>query len=365
MGKQPWIRNWGFDMVFILSPAWMSVLFVLFFPTICSENQQGISELWWLVLVLFIDVSHVYSTLFRTYFDKRTYKKFLSYYTLIPILGLIVGVILYSINGLLFWRTLAYLAVFHFIRQQYGFFMIYSRLEKSTSIERLIDKLVIYSATMIPILIWHLKGETNFNWFVENDFIYLNKPTFIPWVNSIYALLLSVFLMKEIKYGIRHRTVNLPKYLFLGGTVISWYLGIVVMDGDLSFTLLNVVAHGIPYMALVWHAGNRNKDTLLAPWVKFALTPRYIFLFVFIILGLGFIEEGLWNSLIWQDHNKIFQFSHLVEPVQNEMWLSILVPLLTLPQLTHYLLDGFIWKSNDHDKDWNKAVFKTNTPNFS
>ncbi|HPI54077.1 MAG TPA: hypothetical protein PLU10_05245, partial [Chitinophagaceae bacterium] len=356
--KQPWIRNISFDTAFILSPAWIGVLFVLLFPTICNENQQGISEFWWLMLVLFIDVSHVYSTLFRTYFDKRTYRKFLSYYTLIPILGFIAGITLYSIDGLLFWRVMAYLAVFHFIRQQYGFFMIYCRFEKSTSIERLIDKITIYAATLIPLLIWHLKGETNFNWFVAKDFLYFHEPTFIPWVNSIYTLLLIIFLIKEIKFVIHHRAVNLPKYFFLAGTIISWYLGIVLLDGDLSFTLLNVVAHGIPYMALVWHAGNRNKDTLSAQWVKFALTPNYFFLFLFIILGLGFLEEGLWNSLIWQDHNTIFQFSHLIEPVRNEMWLSILVPLLTLPQLTHYLLDGFIWKSKDRDKDWNKAIHK-------
>jgi len=41
-------------------------------------------------------------------------------YSLVPVLGLTIGIALYSEGELVFWRVLAYLAVFHFIRQQYG-----------------------------------------------------------------------------------------------------------------------------------------------------------------------------------------------------------------------------------------------------
>jgi len=33
-----------------------------------------------------------------------------------------------------------------------------------------------------------------------------------------------------------------------------------------------------------------------------------------------------------------------------------LVPLLTLPQLTHYILDGFIWKIRKDEIKWNNEV---------
>jgi hypothetical protein len=46
-------------------------------------------------------------------------------YSLVPLLGFAIGVALYSEGELVFWRALAYLAVFHFIRQQYGWVALY------------------------------------------------------------------------------------------------------------------------------------------------------------------------------------------------------------------------------------------------
>ncbi|UCJ07051.1 hypothetical protein KTO58_25850 [Chitinophaga pendula] len=41
------------------------------------------------------------------------------------------------------------------------------------------------------------------------------------------------------------------------------------------------------------------------------------------------------------------RYFQLGEPVAGEAWLAVVVPLLALPQLTHYILDGFIWKKRD------------------
>ncbi|WP_185269551.1 hypothetical protein [Chryseobacterium bernardetii] len=62
-----------------------------------------------------------------------------------------------------------------------------------------------------------------------------------------------------------------------------------------------------------------------------------IFLFVGIILGLALVEEFLWETLVW---NEYFSLNLTV----SETLLQFLVPLLVVPQLTHYLLDGFIWR---------------------
>jgi hypothetical protein len=36
--------------------------------------------------------------------------------------------------------------------------------------------------------------------------------------------------------------------------------------------------------------------------------------------------------------------SSLFDPLHHSLALSILVAILVLPQVTHYVLDGFIWK---------------------
>ncbi|MCC6273443.1 MAG: hypothetical protein IT572_08250 [Deltaproteobacteria bacterium] len=40
---------------------------------------------------------------------------------------------------------------------------------------------------------------------------------------------------------------------------------------------------------------------------------------------------------------------------QKNPRLAILVPLLALPQATHYVLDGFIWRMRGGDLEWTHA----------
>ena len=42
-----------------------------------------------------------------------------------PVLAFLAGAMLYSLGSMVFWRVLAYLAVWHFVRQQYGWVALY------------------------------------------------------------------------------------------------------------------------------------------------------------------------------------------------------------------------------------------------
>lgn len=69
-----------------------------------------------------------------------------------------------------------------------------------------------------------------------------------------------------------------------------------------------------------------------------------IFLFVALILGLVLMKEFLWETLVWNEH---FSLNVII----SESLLQFLVPLLVVPQFTHYLMDGFIWKKQ---KDYSR-----------
>ena len=71
------------------------------------------------------------------------------------------------------------------------------------------------------------------------------------------------------------------------------------------------------------------------------LKIRFIF-FISLLLILGFCEEFVWDTFVWHEHNDLF-FNFLSIDVDH-LTLAWLVPLLSLPQITHYILDGFIWK---------------------
>ncbi|HVG16135.1 MAG TPA: hypothetical protein VM935_14290 [Chitinophagaceae bacterium] len=345
MTKQPWIGKPLTDIIFILSPPFISLLVIFLFPAF-FQNNKSLPDVGWVVLILLIDVAHVYSTLYRTYLDPQALRDQRSLLWTIPFTGFVVGVLLYSISDFFYWRLLAYVAVFHFVRQQYGFMRLYSRKENREGLLPLIDKIIIYYATLYPLLFWHLKGDRNFNWFVEGDFVMISMDWLLMILSIIYFIIIALYVLKEIYVWIKFKTFNIPKFSIITGTTLSWYFGIVYFNGDMAFTLLNVVSHGIPYMALVWLYGRKqnNKPGHGSRFLKLVFNQYGILVFLGLVFLLAFIEEGLWDLTVWKEHKNIFRTSGLQELHLDDSLLSIIVPLLTLPQITHYVLDGFIWK---------------------
>src|SRR5688572_3390382 len=345
--KQPWLNSALSDSLFVIGPPFYCLLAVLLFPGFFQSANNEVSLEAWVILILLIDVGHVYSTLFRTYFDKQSLNQHRQLFLYAPLVAFLVSLVLYSFGSLVFWRVLAYLAVFHFVRQQYGLMRLYSRHEKAANWQHWTDKLMIYAATLYPLLFWHLEGERNFNWFLTGDFLAFKLPEMLPFLTGIYGLLIAGFIFKELAFSFKKKRINIPKNLIIFGTALSWYLGIVHFNGDLTFTLFNVVSHGIPYMALVWFYGrkqHRSETASSSGILKYVYGAGGILVFLGIIFGLAFVEEGLWDRFVWQEHQSVFSGFALLPMFQDEVFLGFLIPFLALPQLTHYILDGFIWK---------------------
>ncbi len=358
-----WLYNKTFDLVFILSPPFLAVLFALLFAE--SFAATDILPLWaWVVFVLCIDVSHVYSTLFRTYFNKKEFSENKTLYTVLPLGIFFIGVILHMIGAAVFWRVLAYSAVFHFIRQQYGFLRLYSRNDTESTLSRRIDALLLYTSTLYPIIYWHVNLPRNFRWFTDGDFFTGLPSIFEDIFFVIYLGLILIYLAKEIRIFYLHREFNLAKNLIVFGTALSWYVGIVLLNGDMVFTITNVVTHGIPYISLVWVYGKKqaDKDSSVLILERFqykVFFAKYSFpVFILALLFLGYIEEGLWAGFVWREHLEVFGPFANLPVIRAKDTLSWIVPLLTLPQATHYALDGFIWKIRDSESYWYKLFFK-------
>jgi hypothetical protein len=334
--KQFWIINKTQDIIWIILPGIIPLFLLLLFPTY-FQQQKDVNLIWWLLLVVFVDVAHVYSTLFRFVWEKETRQQYKQHLILIPLISFVFGYILYQYDAFFFWRVLAYIAVFHFVRQQYGIYKLYGCSEKQNSaIIKFTENAAIYATTLYPLVYWHVHKTQSLQWFVVHDFVSLHL-----WAEVVarYAYLFIIFLyiIIQLRAYQKSKFFNLPKHLFLLASAISWYAGIVWLDGDLLFTLFNVLAHGIPYMALVYHTSTK-KNTIIK-------SKQYaVGLFIISILGIAYIEEALWDWFVWQEHGAaFFQQANSYFNV-SDTWLSFLVPLLVVPQLTHYILDGFIWR---------------------
>lgn len=360
--RRSWLKDAKFDLTFILLPSIFSVLIAFIFSDVLGHTEEV--PLWaWLIFILGIDVSHVYSTLFRTYFNSNELRENKALLTLIPLGVWLLGVGLYSIKGILFWRVLTYAAVFHFIRQQYGFLRLYTRDEFQAKKDRWLSALVIHFATLYPIIHWHCHQPRNFHWFIDGDFV-AGLPTPVAQIAGIlYVVILLLYFLNETVNLSKSHSVNLPKNAIVIGTAVSWYVGIVHFNGDMTFTITNVISHGIPYMALVWLYGERQKDKSDSPLIlgkfpyKLFFSKFSILLFLSVLLVFSFLEEGLWAGFVWREHLEAFGVLGRLPQVTAKDTLSWLVPLLTLPQATHYVLDGFIWKVKDSDANWQKVLF--------
>jgi hypothetical protein len=294
------------------------------------DGEKGDTPEWaWIAGVLLIDVAHVWSTLFRTYLDPNELRRRPMLYATVPIAGLAAGVALYSFGSHVFWRCLAYLAVFHFVRQQYGWVMLYrSRCGERDRVGKWVDSAAIYLATIYPLAHWHAHLPRRFWWFLKGDFERIPVLA-ADMLEPLYWIALALYFARTTWRGFP----NPGKDLVVFTTALCWYVGIVAINSDYAFLVTNVVIHGIPYLVLVYWYGWMRGPRPQAGHV------RTIGLFIATVWILAFAEELLWDKAVWKEREWLYGPAW-----ELDRWRWLLVPLLALPQLTHYVLDGFIWR---------------------
>ena len=242
------------------------------------------------------------------------------------------------------------------------------------------DKTAVYIGTVFPVIYWHLTPDRVFNWFIPGDFI-----SFAGLLGTIEASAIgpSLFLAtKLVFYGIwiwaplwwflvhlsigRRYGLAPPtgKIFWVLGTWVNWYLGIVYFNSDLIFTITNVIAHGIPYYALIGIYAHRKMED--GGYGQISGPPKPIFkrvifygLFIIPILMLAMGEEYMWNFLIYREFGEFFEllWAWPGEQISSPVWTAFWIAMLSLPQVVHYLLDGFIWKFNQRNPDLGKYLF--------
>ena len=348
-----WLFSKTIDLLVLYLPVWLCWAVLVSLP---STVVQAELPLWvWVVFVLGIDVAHVWSTLFRTYLDKEEFQHHRRLLVLAPVVSFVVVAGLAWYSTLWFWRVLAYIAVFHFVKQQYGFLALYKARAKDWAIQKTFqDKWVLYWATLYPVLHWHLNQAATFHWFVEGDFVGLYQwmPTLMqhwaslePFANGLYGAILLAWLVEErLKAG----QWQWGKILWMGTTALTWYGGIVHFNSDLVFTITNVVAHGVPYIALLIYYQHQKEQLRTqrapAPW-------RWAAIILPSILLLAWLEEYCWDRWLFNERATFFGVlgDYSAALLQAPWAQALAFGLLTLPQLTHYIIDGFIWRSNAHN----------------
>src|SRR5437867_6868080 len=109
----------------------------------------------------------------------------------------------------------------------------------------------------------------------------------------------------------------------------TWYVGIVYYNSDYSFTVTNVVSHGVPYFGLIWIYCRRKWGLQQRnSWLHSISQPKWIGAFMGILIFLAFLEEWIWDVFVWKQHIAVFGVSNRFVSLAASAGLSLLVPLL-------------------------------------
>ena len=328
----PWLFSCRIDLLTFLGSAAIALgLLIAGIPFGLTDHDTP--DWLWVGAVLMIDVAHVYATGFRVYFDRRELRRRPWLYGLTPVLAFLLGWAVHSENPIWFWRILAYLAVFHFVRQQYGWVALYRSRERDFDrTSWWIDTAAIYFATIYPLIYWHAHLPRRFWWFLPGDFSEI--PIVVAWaMMPFYWAAMVVYVGHCLYRGFVHGVWNPGKDVVVATTAVCWYVGIITFNSDYAFTVTNVIIHGLPYMVLVYFYWNRPGEA------RTIGMGAGLPLFLGVVWALAFLEEWMWDCGVWHERRWLFG-----TPWHLGVFGSVLAPLLAVPQITHYVLDGFIWR---------------------
>jgi len=310
-----------------------------------AAGQAELPTWCWAVFVLGVDVAHVWATLYRVYADREELARRPELYAAAPLVAYALGFAAYQHSPLMFWRLFAYSAAWHFVRQQVGWGALYNRRAGSPAWESRLDAAVLYGCTLGPLLWWHARLPRPFDWFVPGDFL-----AGVPAWTGTAALSLSgalgaAWLVGQALRWSRGGGLFPGRWVLVLSTAAAWMGGIVLAPDDVTFTLLNVGLHGVPYFALLYrYARGRDAEGGYPPGLSSALrwgVPGFLAL----LLACAYGEEWLWDTFVWHEHAALFGKGG-VELAPG--LLAFLVPALALPQATHYLLDAFTWRGKEN-----------------
>jgi hypothetical protein len=245
---------------------------------------------------------------------------------------------------------LAYVAVFHFIKQQVGFILLYDKTTENINslkfISKKIDTLLTWIITGFPFLYWMMNYESiSLNWFIPWEYIFISRlvpQTELIWI--IYIISILIYIIFQILLIFRWVKVNPIKYLYILWTAYIWFNGMVVYNSIIVFGFWNILLHGLNYYGIIIGSTyqNRNYGKLIQTMKNFWI----VFLSITIIsslLLLGYIEEFFWDQFVWREKTIIFS-DFFYNIWYDQTILTIIVSILWSIQLTHYILDRYIWR---------------------
>lgn len=351
----PWLHSARVDLAVVLVPLLLAAL------AFGVQRLTGFDEPLWAYLLGFValDVAHVWATAFVTYLDPARFAARRQLYVWVIPVCFGAAALVHAASSVAFWTAISYFAIFHFVRQQVGFVMLYkARVEPRSAFDYHLDKAAVYVGALWPILIWHAAPRGQFDWFSgEEQFLFRLDPGLIPVVTTCALAFALIWAVRQLERWRAGDAISLGKVVWIGGSWISWSAGIALSDNLLVSACFLNFFHGLPFIALVYarvRVGGRaapghQGQSVRARLLDVVRSRGGFFVMYGALLVVALVEELGWESVVWRSYLPALGFSST--PMRGPPR-TFFIALLATPQLVHYVLDAFIWKLNDHNRDF-------------
>lgn len=281
-----------------------------------------------------LDQCHIYSTYFYTYNSKRFSKEFKKILIGIPLFFFILSFVLIHYFGLQYLSfVLSAYSLIHFYKQQRAWFLIASSKEiKKSNFENIVDKAVIFFSIGGPIYISLVENVGRDGWRVARDLFYL-PDYIIPYVFNGWIISIILYFSLQVKQFYLYKSISWGKHIQLLSSLLIWVaFRLEPFEKSKIYGLfLLFFSHSFPYYypGIKYVRDRISKgEKFYIPFPESKLIP--IFLYV-LTVGVVCMEQMLRQA-----------FHGLGNPYH------IIGIIIHTSVLTHFTLDGIIWKKRFH-----------------
>lgn len=310
---------------------------------------------WWIPLGTCVDVAHVYGTLHRTILDSEATAQNRNLYLFAGPGLFVITLLLNLLVGTKWgWTCLAYFAMYHFAKQPFGILCLYkARFGERGKENHQWDYWTCMAGATIPILLMHVKTpgvNKRLRWFYTGeDFLFLLPEVVRFPLLLMYVVVPTSWIARLLLHKFRDgMPLNAGKIFIMGAQYLTWFMG--TGEHHLTSLAFHNLFHGVSSMLLVYVAVHRrlitwrkerpstmrwsdklNEALVSSPWIYVSFT-----------VALAMFEGVAWELFIDQEFLPQDFYKSLPDLTQTQE--AIFTSLFMMPQLSHYFLDGFIWK---------------------
>lgn len=295
------------------------------------------------IIFNFIDAGHVYSTVWRTIFDKEEIKRSKRYILTPIILSVLIGFWLYF-KIPYFWSFVGYFTIYHNLRQGFGIMKWY---EKKNEIFHKHSNFVFYLLTYLPVIMFHFRGN-NFGlmYYVDQGaFMYTNHHPFHFFsfnFPNIFMLIFTIIYVFSLLYWIAceyrlyhlFNKVEYNRVFFMIYFFFIYFYAFLLSNNFFEMAALLVVSHGIPYFFMMKYSLIKTRP------LRFTIKKALILILITAIIG-GLInfagEELIKNGFDYVNSPKLLLLEYVI------------IFVYVIPVLCHFIWDASIWRGNHPD----------------